>query len=147
MARGINKVIIVGNLGQDPEIRSFPDGGQITTISVATTHAWKDKQTGQTMEHTEWHHITFNNLLAEIAGQYLTKGAKVYIEGSLRTRKWQDKQTGQTRYHTGIFAKELQMLDPKPTTENTHQNHGSAPAPAPAPHPNDFNDFDDDIPF
>ena len=111
MARGINKVILVGNLGQDPETRSFPDGGSLTNISVATSEGWKDKQTGEQKERTEWHRVVFNGRLAEIAAQYLNKGSKVYIEGSLRTRKYQDKQTGQDRYSTDIFARELQMLD------------------------------------
>ncbi len=111
MARGINKVIIVGNLGNDPETRSFPDGGQLTNITVATSESWKDRQTGQQQERTEWHRVTFNGRLAEIAAQYLRKGSKVYIEGSLRTRKWQDKNTGADRYSTDIVARELQMLD------------------------------------
>jgi len=111
MARGINKVIIVGNLGQDPETRTFPSGGSITNISIATSETWKDKQTGQQQERTEWHRIVFRGRLAEIAAQYLRKGAKVYVEGSLQTRKWQDKQTGQDRYSTEINAREMQMLD------------------------------------
>ena len=97
MARGVNKVILVGNLGQDPETRTFPDGGQITNITVATSESWKDRQTGQPQERTEWHRVVFNGRLAEIAGQYLRKGSKVYLEGSLRTRKWQGKNTGQDR--------------------------------------------------
>ena len=111
MARGINKVIIVGNLGNDPEMRTFPDGGAITNISVATSEAWKDKQTGQQQERTEWHRVVFRGRLAEIASQYLRKGSKVYIEGSLRTSKYQDKQTGQDRYSTEVYAREMQMLD------------------------------------
>jgi len=111
MARGVNKVILVGNLGQDPESRTFPDGGQITNITVATSESWKDRQTGQPQERTEWHRVVFNGRLAEIAGQYLRKGSKVYLEGSLRTRKWQDKNTGQDRYSTEIVAREMQMLD------------------------------------
>ncbi len=111
MARGINKVILVGNLGNEPETRTFPDGGSLTNISVATSESWKDKQTGQQQERTEWHRVTFNGRLAEIAAQYLRKGSKVYIEGSLRTRKYQDKQTGADRYSTDIVAREMQMLD------------------------------------
>lgn len=111
MARGVNKVIIVGNLGNDPETRSFPDGGSLTNITVATSESWKDRQTGQQQERTEWHRVTFNGRLAEIAAQYLRKGSKVYIEGSLRTRKWQDKTTGADRYSTEINAREMQMLD------------------------------------
>jgi single-strand DNA-binding protein len=110
MARGINKVILVGNLGNDPEVRYMPSGGAVTNISVATSETWKDKQTGQPQERTEWHRVVFFNRLAEIAGEYLRKGSKVYIEGALRTRKWQD-QSGQDRYTTEIIAGEMQMLD------------------------------------
>jgi len=110
MSRGVNKVIIVGNLGQDPESRSFPDGGVVTNISVATTESWKDKQTGEQKEQTEWHRIVFNKRLAEIAAQYLRKGSKVYIDGKLRTRKWTNQQ-GQEQYTTEIVAREMQMLD------------------------------------
>ena len=109
-SRGINKVILVGNLGNDPETRYLPSGGAVTNISVATSDSWKDKQTGQLQERTEWHRIVFFNRLAEIAAEYLKKGSKVYLEGSLRTRKWQDK-SGQDRYTTEIVAGELQMLD------------------------------------
>lgn len=116
MARGINKVIIVGNLGQDPETRTFPDGGSITSISIATSEVWTDKQTGQPQERTEWHRVVFRGRLAEIAAQYLRKGSKVYIEGSLRTSKYQDRQTGADRYSTDIMAREMQMLDSRPDT-------------------------------
>lgn len=112
MARGINKVILVGNCGQDPETKYMPSGGAVTNVSVATSESWKDKQTGQPQERTEWHRVVFFNRLAEIAGQYLKKGSKVYIEGSLRTRKWQDKG-GADRYTTEIVAREMQMLDSK----------------------------------
>ena len=116
--RGINKVILIGNLGNDPETRFFPDGGAITNASVATSESWKDKQTGQMQERTEWHRIVFrdrgNFRLGQIAGEYLKKGSKVYIEGSLRTRKWQDKE-GQDRYTTEIQADEMQMLDSRST--------------------------------
>lgn len=108
--KGINKVIIVGILGQDPETRHSPSGTAFTNISVATSESWKDKQTGQTQERTEWHRIVFSARLAEIAGEYLKKGSKVYVEGSLRTRKWQDQQ-GQDRYTTEISARNMQMLD------------------------------------
>lgn len=121
MGRGINKVIIVGNIGQDPETRTFPDGGSITNISVATSEAWTDKQTGQPQERTEWHRIVFRGRLAEIAAQYLRKGSKVYIEGSLRTTKFQDKQTGHDRYSTDIVAREMQMLDSKPDNQSEPQ--------------------------
>lgn len=110
MARGVNKVILVGNIGQDPDTKYMPSGGAVTNVSVATSEAWKDKQTGQPVERTEWHRVVFFNRLAEIAGEYLRKGSKVYVEGSLRTRKWQD-QSGQDRYTTEIVASELQMLD------------------------------------
>jgi single-strand DNA-binding protein len=112
--RGINKVILVGNLGNDPETRFFPDGGAITNASIATSESWKDKQTGQMQERTEWHRVVFrdrgNYRLGQIAGEYLKKGSKVYVEGKLQTRKWQD-QSGQDRYTTEIIANEMQMLD------------------------------------
>ncbi|WP_043320831.1 single-stranded DNA-binding protein [Microbulbifer sp. HZ11] len=110
-SRGVNKVILVGNLGGDPETRYMPSGGAVTNITVATSETWKDKQSGQQQERTEWHRVVFFNRLAEIAGEYLRKGSKVYLEGSLRTRKWQDKNSGQDRYTTEIVAAEMQMLD------------------------------------
>lgn len=171
-SRGVNKVILVGNCGQDPETKYMPSGGAVTNISVATSEAWKDKQTGQPQERTEWHRVVFFNRLAEIAGEYLRKGGKVYIEGALRTRKWQG-QDGQDRYTTEIVASEMQMLDSRNAGEG--QNHGggyqqpaqpqSAPpaaaatAPAqgqqkPAVQPESsyspppaMDSFDDDIPF
>lgn len=109
MARGINKVTIVGNLGQDPETKYMPSGGAVTNISVATSESWKDKQTGQPQERVEWHRIVFFNRLAEIAGEYLKKGSQVYVEGALRTRKWQG-QSGNDRYTTEIVGSEMQML-------------------------------------
>ena len=109
MARGINKVILVGNLGNDPETRFMPNGNPVTNISIATSESWKDKQSGQQQERTEWHRIVFFNRLAEIAGEYLKKGSKVYIEGAHRTRQW-DKE-GQKHYSTEIIANEMQMLD------------------------------------
>lgn len=109
MARGVNKVIIVGNCGQDPETKYLPSGSAVTNISLATTDAWTDKQSGQKQERTEWHRVVFFNRLAEIAGEYLRKGSQVYIEGRLQTRKWQD-QSGQDRYTTEIVANEMQML-------------------------------------
>mgnify|MGYP000695832086 CR=1 FL=1 len=129
MSRGINKVIIIGNLGQEPETRYLPSGGAVTNISVATSEAWKDKNTGQQQERTEWHRIVFFNRLAEIAGEYLKKGAKVYVEGSLRTRKWQD-QTGVDRYTTEIVANEMQMLDSRGNQSSS--GYGSAPQGDPA---------------
>ncbi|MDR7090681.1 MULTISPECIES: single-stranded DNA-binding protein [Cellvibrio] len=110
MARGINKVILIGNIGQDPEVKYMPSGGAVTNVSVATSETWKDKNTGQPQERTEWHRVVFFNRLGEIAGEYLKKGSKVYIEGSLRTRKWQ-AQDGTDRYTTEIVASEMQMLD------------------------------------
>ena len=160
-ARGVNKVILVGNLGRDPETRFLPSGGAVTNIAVATGEAWKDKQTGQQQERTEWHRVVFFNRLAEIAGEYLKKGSKVYIEGSLRTRKWQDKDTGQDRYSTEIVASEMQMLDSRggeagSTGGGFQTSQPAAPAQgvqankqaAPQAEPAGFSDdFDDDIPF
>lgn len=110
MARGINKVILIGNLGADPETRAMPSGMTVANINVATSENWKDKQSGESKERTEWHRVALFGRLGEIAGEYLKKGSKVYIEGSLRTRKWQDKQ-GQDRYTTEIIANDMQMLD------------------------------------
>ena len=164
--RGINKVIILGNLGNEPETCYMPNGNAVTNISVATSESWKDKQSGQMQEKTEWHRIVFFNRLAEIAGEYLHKGSKVYIEGSLRTRKWQD-QNGSDRYTTEIVASDMQMLDSRgeqgggsgggnydgydqmPEVQNQGGNfdRGSAsPKQAPAPSPA-ASEFEDDIPF
>ena len=110
MARGVNKVILIGNLGQDPEVRYTPNGNAVANVTLATSTTWRDKQTGELQERTEWHRIAFFNRLAEIVGEYLHKGSKVYIEGSLRTRKWQDKN-GADRYTTEIIANEMHMLD------------------------------------
>ena len=110
MARGVNKVILVGNCGQDPDTRYMPSGGAVTNVSLATSESWKDKS-GEQQERTEWHRIVFFNRLAEIAGEYLKRGSKIYVEGALRTRKWQDKENGQDRYTTEIVANEMQMLD------------------------------------
>lgn len=121
MARGVNKVILVGNCGSDPEMRQLPSGGAVTNLSIATSESWKDKNTGQQQERTEWHRVVFFNRLAEIAGEYLRKGSKVYVEGSLRTRKWQDQQSGQDKYTTEIVASEMQMLDSR------NDSMGSAP--------------------
>ncbi|HHE9493473.1 TPA: single-stranded DNA-binding protein [Haemophilus influenzae] len=138
---GINKVIIVGHLGNDPEMRSMPNGEAVANISVATSEAWTDKNTGERREVTEWHRIVFYRKLAEICGQYLKKGAQVYIEGRLRTRKWQD-QNGQDRYTTEIQGDVMQMLGTRPQSADGANN--SQPMPqqdAPA------NAFDDSIPF
>ena len=117
--RGINKVILVGNLGKDPEQKVFDNGGSITNVVLATSESWKDKQTGEDKEKTEWHNLVFRNKLGEIAANYLTKGSKIYVEGQLQTRKWQD-QSGNDRYTTEINCREMQMLDKK----------GDNPAPA-----------------
>lgn len=163
MARGINKVILIGNCGQEPEVRYMPNGNPVANISVATSESWKDKQTGQLMERVEWHRVVFFNRLAEIAGEYLRKGSQVYVEGSLRTRKWQD-QSGQDRYTTEIVASEMQMLGGKgeqggsqpqrqqPRQQSSPQNnqnsyaaaHGGEGSPQ---QPQNFDNFDDDIPF
>jgi len=122
----VNKVILVGNLGRDPEVRFTPDGSAVCNISIATTSAWKDKASGQRREETEWHRIVFYNRLAEVAGEYLRKGRPVYIEGRLKTRKWQDKTTGQDRYATEIICEQMQMLGGR--DENSSQ-----PSTAPQP--------------
>ena len=106
----VNKVIIVGNLGRDPEMRTFPSGDQVANVTLATSDRWKDKQSGEMREHTEWHRLVFNGRLAEIVGQYLRKGSQIYVEGSIRTRKWQDQATGQDRYATEIRVDQMQML-------------------------------------
>ena len=111
---GVNKVILVGNLGKDPETRFMPNGSAVSNITIATSESWKDKQTGEQKERTEWHSVVMYHRLAEIAGEYLKKGSKVYLEGSLQTSKWTDKETGQDRYKTEIKASQLQMLDSKP---------------------------------
>lgn len=152
MARGINKVILIGNLGADPEVRYMPSGGAAATLTIATSESWKDKQTGEQQERTEWHRVVFFNRLAEIAGEYLRKGSKIYVEGSLRTRKWQDKTSGQDRYTTEIVGNEMQMLDSKGggSAGNFDQSQPNTSSRAPAtadsaaPGPDAF---DDDIPF
>jgi single-strand DNA-binding protein len=162
MARGINKVILVGNLGADPETRYTPSGAAVANVSVATTDSWKDRQTGEQNEKTEWHKVVFFNRLAGIVGEYLKKGSQVYIEGRLQTRKWQD-QNGQDRYSTEIVANEMQMLGGRGGTANFGDDRAAArpaqqqpapaaaqpPAPA-APQPAKAaasDEFDDDIPF
>ncbi len=119
MSKGINKVILIGNLGADPEIRYMPNGSAVANISVATNDSWKDKQTGELQERTEWHKVSLFDKLAQIVGEYLKKGSKVYIEGSIRTRKWQD-QSGNDRYTTEIIANSMQMLDSKEFKPNTN---------------------------
>ena len=120
MARGINKVILVGHLGQDPDVRSMPSGGQVANLTLATSESWKDKQTGANQDRTEWHRLVLFNRQAEIAGEYLKKGAQIYVEGSLRTRKWQDKND-QERYTTEIVVGNFQMLDRR-DGGNAHSN-------------------------
>ena len=147
----VNKVIVVGNLGADPETRYMPNGDAVTNIRVATTDRWKDKQSGETKEATEWHRIAFFGKLATIAGEYLKKGSQVYIEGSLRTRKWQDKD-GQDRYSTEIRADVLQMLGRREgggePREHAMESKAAEPKGAAAKKPaGKFDDMEDDIPF
>ena len=150
----LNKVIIVGNLGRDPEMRSFPSGDQIANVTIATTDKWKDKQTGEMKEATEWHRVVFNGRLAEIAGQYLRKGSQCYVEGSLRTRKWTDKD-GIEKYSTEIRADNLVLLGaPAGGAAPAPRQHSAEPAHKPAPRQaaagstgSGFEDMDDSIPF
>jgi single-strand DNA-binding protein len=152
----INKVILIGNLGKDPEIRYMPSGEAVANITLATTDSWKDKTSGEKKEATEWHRVVFFGRLAEIAGQYLKKGRQVYVEGALRTRKWQDKE-GQERYTTEIVANEMKMLGsregageapPRESSGAASPARGGPPASKPAaPAGGGFNDFEDDIPF
>jgi single-strand DNA-binding protein len=157
MARGVNKAIIVGNLGRDPEVRYSANGNAIANVTVATTDSWRDKQSGERQERTEWHRVVFFGRLAEIAGEYLKKGSQVYVEGRLQTRKWED-QSGQERYTTEIVAAEMQMLggrgsaDASESSGDSHYAQGPSERPtssggggsrSAAPEP----EFDDDIPF
>lgn len=153
MARGINKVILIGNLGADPEVRYTPNNSAVVTVSIATSSGWKDKQTGEAQERTEWHRVVFFNRLAEIVSEYLKKGSKVYVEGSLRTRKWADKNNVE-KYTTEIIANEMQMLDGRGTgqsissTDNHAQSDNMSSAqPATSSVAAAHHDFDDDIPF
>jgi single-strand DNA-binding protein len=161
VARGVNKVILVGNVGVDPDVRYLPNGNAVTTLSLATSESWKDKVTGEKQERTEWHRVVCFNRLGEIAGEYVRKGSKLYIEGSLRTRKWQDQQ-GQDKYTTEIIATDIQLLDSKgnnnaPNFEEMSQvqqpaasaqqfsaNRNQAPSQAAQ---DAFDQLDDDIPF
>ena len=162
----VNKVIIVGNLGRDPEIRSFPSGDRVANVTIATTDKWKDKQSNEMREATEWHRVVFNGRLAEIVEQYLRKGSQVYVEGSLRTRKWTDKE-GQEKFTTEIRADQMQMLGSRqgmggPSGDDDGGGSSSYSRPAPASRPaaqaprqapaaaksaSGFDDMDDDIPF
>ena len=152
MARGVNKVIIVGNLGNDPETRYMPSGSAVTNLSVATNESWKDKQTGEQKDRTEWHRVAMFGRLAEIAAEYLRKGSQVYIEGKLRTRKWQD-QNGNDRWSTEVIADEMQMLGGRSGAGAPAMGGDSGPPPGPpaqgggAPGGGGSADFDDDIPF
>lgn len=161
-SRGVNKVILIGHLGQDPEVRWMPNGGAVATLSLATSDTWKDKQTGEQREHTEWHRVVLFGKLAEVAGEYLRKGSQVYIEGSLRTRKWQD-QSGQDRYTTEVVVNvsgTMQMLGGRPLGQGSQpagaqgqpqqpqggpQYSGGGKPPSQASEPP--MDFEDDIPF
>ena len=173
MARGVNKVILIGNCGADPDTRYFPDGGAVTNVTVATSESWKDRQTGQMQDRTEWHRVVFrdrgNYRLGQIAGEYLRKGSKIYVEGSLRTRQWE--QDGVKRYTTEIVASEMQMLDARGGQDDnsfagqadyehaapqqqsskpafsSNQSSNHTPSPSMAPAPAGFDSFDDDIPF
>ncbi|MEE8387158.1 MAG: single-stranded DNA-binding protein [Acidiferrobacterales bacterium] len=153
MARGVNKVILVGHLGKDPEVRYAPSGQAIANITVATSDSWKDKTTGEKQERTEWHRVVFFSRLAEIVGEYLKKGSQVYIEGRIQTRKWQDKE-GNDRYTTEIVANEMQMLGSRsgggaPAEDfNQDKSYASKPAATTAADSGgDTGGFDDDIPF
>ncbi|ELY4601097.1 single-stranded DNA-binding protein [Cronobacter malonaticus] len=152
-SKGVNKVILVGNLGQDPEVRYMPNGGAVTSLRLATSESWRDKQTGEMKEVTEWHSVVLYGKLAEVAGEYLRKGSQVYIEGQLRTRKWQD-QSGQDRYSTEVVVNvggTMQMLGGKQeggTGNRPQQSQQRAPRIAnPQPHAEPPMNFDDDTPF
>ncbi len=148
MARGVNKAIILGSLGQDPDIRYTAGGAAVANISIATNEQWKDKESGEMQERTEWHRVVFFGRLAEIVGEYLRKGSQVYVEGRIQTRKWQDKE-GQDRYTTEIVANEMQMLGSKSggTTASFDQSPQQQSSPAVSSEKNSSDDFDDDIPF
>jgi single-strand DNA-binding protein len=154
MARGVNKVILVGNLGRDPEVRYSPNGQAVANVTIATSDSWKDKTSGEKQERTEWHRIVFFGRLAEIAGEYLKKGAQIYVEGRLQTRKWQDKD-GHDRYTTEIVANEMQMLGSRggagmpsePTMESAPAGSSTGSAARAGAKATAGTDFDDDIPF
>lgn len=156
MSRGVNKVILVGNLGKEPEVRFTPEGNAIANVVIATSESWRDKQSGDVQDRTEWHRVVFFSRLAEIVGEYLHKGSKIYIEGSLRTRKWTDRDNNE-RYTTEIVASEMHMLDRKGEHEFAAQSMPQQSAPAnspesfqpskPAPAAVSVDDIDDDIPF
>ena len=148
MSRGLNKVMLIGNLGNDPETRYTQGGAAVTSIGIATNETWKDKQTGEKQERTEWHNVTFFGRLAEVAGEYLRKGSKVYVEGRLRTNSWE--KDGQKHYKTEIIASEMQMLDSKGQGGGAPGGQQKPPpqrAAQPVSNPDSLEDFDDDIPF
>ena len=148
----LNRVMLIGNLGADPEMRYLPSGDAVANIRIATTESWKDKSSGEKKEETEWHRVSFFGKLAEIAGEYLKKGSPVYVEGRIKTRKWQDKD-GQDRYSTEVVADRMQMLGSRggmgaPSSEADEERPRSAPAAKPPGKPGaKFDDFEDDIPF
>lgn len=151
MARGVNKVILIGNLGKDPEVRYMPSGGAVANLTVATSESWKDKKTGENQEKTEWHRVVMFNRLGEIAGEYLKKGSKIYLEGKLQTRKWQNKD-GQDQYTTEIVANEMQMLDSRDGSDfqrGQDDARGHQPQQQNNQASQGFDDFQDDsdIPF
>lgn len=147
MARGVNKVILVGNLGKDPEVRYMPSGGAVANVTLATSEQWKDKQSGEQKERTEWHNVVFYQRLAEIVGEYLKKGSQIYVEGSLRTRKWQDK-SGNDRYTTEIIASDMQMLGGRAGGGGASFNGGNKSSEPVGSDDGRFSEgFDDDIPF
>lgn len=155
MARGVNKVILIGNLGADPDVRYMPNGSAVANVTVATSTVWRDKQSGELVERTEWHRVVFFSRLAEIVGEYLRKGSKIYIEGSLRTRKWQDKATGVDRFTTEIVANEMQMLDSRAGGQGRQADGSQGAEFGQSDTIPEFNQgveehsshFDDDIPF
>ena len=151
-SRGVNKVILVGNLGNDPEVRYMPNGNAVANVSLATSETWKDKSTGEQQEKTEWHRVVFFNRLAEIIEQYVKKGTKLYVEGRLQTRSWE--QDGVKRYSTEVVASEMQMLDTRSGVSQDFGGSQTAATPAAPPHQQqaappsqNFDNFDDDIPF
>ena len=153
MARGVNKAIIVGNLGRDPEVRYTANGSAVANVTIATSESWKDKQSGERQERTEWHRVVFFGRLAEIAEEYLKKGSQVYIEGSIRTQKWQDKESGQDRYTTEIVARDMQMLGSRggEASGASDDDYSGAASSATASSGGGASgrdpDLDDDIPF
>lgn len=145
MARGVNKVILIGNTGKDPEVRYMPTGKAVANISIATSEKWKDKQTGEDQERTEWHNLVFFGRVAEIVGEFVKKGQQIYVEGMLRTRKWQDKE-GNDRWSTEIVCHNMQLLGNRGSGGGREQSQESSHPEASAPR-DSGEDFDDDIPF